>query len=433
MIKDNHLRQPVKGGLFRPHLLAISGPFALSLLNQFIGGGGNFLLNVYLARTLTLDQFGIYGIGFGICMLYVGVGNAVILTQMIVNMPDKAESEKIVYAQSMLLSLCLMSASIFLLAAVGSIVVMVFKPELVHFLPAAFSIMLAAVSLLGAEFFICYAFLRRQELAAVAVNALTMLVILTGFVLCQLCHVDASGSLALLLYAAGASLSALVAYLISPLRLRLHQPKLLAHFTESWVHGRWALGGVALTWLQSQTYTYVLVFFLGPVGIGQANAGRIFISPFNFILTSINKVAIPRLVEFRDSNRVKMFRISFLLTAGLLVLTTLYSAALLANMDYVSNLVLGRHDATITSVVWVWCLMLVVQMARSCGGVLLQVQRKFRLLMLANIPSVIVTIAMSVILIARFGVSGAILGLLGGELVLAWLIWKEVLRERAII
>lgn len=409
----------------------IKVPLALSLLNQFIGGGGNFLLGVYLARTLTLEQFGVYGIGFGICMLYVGVGNAVILTQMVVNMTDKIDAEKIAYADGMFFLLCLMSASLFALIVAVAALALTLAPEFSHFLPAMFSIALAAISMLGAEFFICYAFLRRREHAAVAVNALTMLVILAGFAGARLCQLALTGDMALLLYAAGASISAATAYLVSPLRLRLSQPKLRENIRESWFHGRWALGGVVLTWLQTQTYTYVLAFYLGPIGIGQANAARIFISPFNFILTSINKIAIPRLVEFRDSNRPEMFRVSFSLTAGLLLLTTLYSAVLLGNVGYLTNLVLGRHDQAITSIVWVWCLLLIVQMARSCGGILLQVQRKFRLLMLANIPSVVVTIATSLILIYWFGVSGAVLGLLAGEFTLATLIWKEIRSERA--
>ncbi len=403
----------------------------MSLLNQFIGGGGNFLLGVYLARTLPLEQFGVYGIGFGICMLYVGVGNAVILTQMIVNMTDKMDSEKIAYASGMLFLLCLMSASLFVLTVAGAIFALALAPGFSSFLPAVFSVMLAAISMLAAEFFICYAFIRRREHAAVAVNALTMLVILSGFAIVRLCQIVLTGDMALLLYAAGASISAATAYLASPLQLRLRQPRLRENIAESWAHGRWALGGVALTWLQTQTYTYVLAFCLGPIGIGQANAARIFISPFNFILTSVNKIAIPRLVEFRDSNRTEMFRVSFLLTASLLILTILYSTVLLGNIEYLSKLVLGRHDQAITSIVWVWCLLLIVQMARSCGGILLQVQRKFRLLMLANIPSVVITIAMSAILIRWLSVSGAVMGLLAGEITLAILIWREIRSERA--
>ncbi len=431
MIEIHSSRSLFKGDLKRIRPDGVKGPIALSLLNQFIGGGGNFLLGVYLARTLPLEQFGVYGIGFGICMLYVGVGNAVLLTQMVVNMTDKMDGEKIAYADGMFFLLCLMSASLFVLIVAGAVLALALVPGYLHFLPAMFSVVLAAMSMLGAEFFICYAFLRRREHAAVAVNALTMLVILLGFAIVHLCHIALTGDLALLLYAVGAAISATAAYLVSPLRLRLHQPKLMENIMESWMHGRWALGGVALIWLQSQTYTYVLAFYLGPIGIGQANAARIFISPFNFILTSVNKVAIPRLVEFRDSNRSEMFRVSFLLTAGLLVLTTLYSAVLLCNIEYVSNLVLGRHDRAITSIVWVWCLLLIVQMARSCGGILLQVQRKFRLLMLANIPSVIITVAMSAILIYWLGVSGAILGLLAGEVTLAILIWREIHSEKA--
>src|SRR6185437_9394244 len=198
------------------------------------------------------------------------------------------------YANGMLFLLCVMNMSLFALLAAAAMLALAVAPRLLDIFPAAISIALAAVSMLSAEFFICYAFLRKKEHAAVAVNALTMLVILSGFAVIRLCHTVLTGDMALLLYAAGTTISATTAYAVSPLRLRRHQPAWRANIAESWFHGQWALGGVALTWLQSQAYTYLLAFYLGPIGIGQANAARIFISPFNFILTSVNKVAIPR-------------------------------------------------------------------------------------------------------------------------------------------
>jgi O-antigen/teichoic acid export membrane protein len=420
----------IKDCLKRLRLDTITGPVLLSFLNQFIGGGGNFLISVYLARTLGLDQFGLYGIGFGVCMLYVGVGNAVILTQMVVNMADKSEDKRAEYAEGMLLSVCLLGASLFFLVAIASGLLALFMPDFVHFLPVVFSIAIASVTLLGAEFFICHAFLRRRESLAAAVNGVTMLTIFFGFGIARLYRLDMSANRALLLYAAGTAISCFFAYLASPLKLRLRQPELFQSISESWAHGRWALGGVALTWLQSQSYGYILAVYLGPAGIGLANAARIFVSPFTFLLTSINKVAIPRMVDLRDSNRAEMFRISMLLAGGLIALTSLYSLILLSSTEFASRIVLGRYEPAIMSVVWIWCLLLIVQVARSCGGVLLQVQRKFRLLTLVNIPSVIVTLLLSILLIRWFGVAGAILGLFAGETTLLVLIWREIYRDR---
>jgi O-antigen/teichoic acid export membrane protein len=103
-----------------------------------------------------------------------------------------------------------------------------------------------------------------------------------------------------------------------------------------------------------------------------------------------------------------------------------YSCILLFSIDFVARIVLGRHDARIESIVWAWCLVLIFQMVRSGGGVLLQVQKRFRALMLVNIPTAIITVLAAVLLIHFFGAVGSILGMVSGEVVLALLIWREI-------
>jgi O-antigen/teichoic acid export membrane protein len=141
-------------------------------------------------------------------------------------------------------------------------------------------------------------------------------------------------------------------------------------------------------------------------------------------------VAIPRLADLRQSDPKRMSRLSMMLTLSLSILTIVYSCILLFSLDFAVKLVLGRQDPRIESVVWAWCLVLIFQMIRSGGGVLLQVQRKFKVLMLINIPTAIITVVAAIALIHWFGAVGSVLGMVSGEVVLASLIWREIKRGK---
>lgn len=415
----------------RIELSSVKAPLMLSLLNQLVTSGGNFLIGIYLARTLPLEGYGLYGIGYGICMLYVGMGNAVIVTQMVVNMPDRERDEKARYAAKMLYAVLILGGAMLALTAAGSVITTLFRPDYARFLGTVAAVAIASALFLCHDYFVSYAYLIRKESLALIVNMVTMAILFAGLAFGKIAGITLTAEKALLLYAFGVTAGSAIAYMVSPLSLRGNTRNLMPDFLEAWRQGRWALGGVGITWVQSQTYTYVLAFFLGPAGVGQANAARIFISPFSFLLPAINKVAIPRLADLRRSNPKKMLMVSWLLTAGVTLLAVLYSLILLASLHYVVRTLLGRYDPVIESLVWIWCLVLVFQMLRSGGGVLLQIQKKFRILTLVNIPSAVITVAAAVALIVWLGAAGAIWGMVAGELVLLLLIWKEIWNGRA--
>lgn len=405
-------------------------PLALSFVNQCVSSGGNFLLSVYLARTLSLADFGLYGIGYGLCMLYIGIGNSLILTQMLVNMPSKPLVERDVYAAKMLNAVLLLALLLLTLTTLLFATSYLFWPDSFRFLDTVGAIITAAVCFLFNEFFVSYAYLKRRESLAFIVNIMTMLVLLLGLVLANQSGIALSAELVLAFYALGAASGAAAAYLISPLRLRQGFRHLLPDIIESWLNGRWALGGVAITWAQAQTYAYITILFLGPVGVGQANAAKIFISPFSFLLPAINKIALPRLADLGQTNPARMTKISTLLTLAISLLAAIYSLVLFAGLSPITALILGRNDSNVESLIWIWCLVLLCQMTRAGGSVLLQVQKKFRILTLLNIPSAIVTIILAFILIQTNGTAGAIWSMVVGEFALSYLIWREIFHDK---
>ena len=401
-------------------------PLLVSLANQAVSSGGNFLLGLYLARRMPIEQFGLYGMCYSACMLYVGVGNALLLTRLNVGLPGRPPAEQRQRAGRLLVALlslnALLLAPALALALGASRLPAAWQAVLQPLLPVA----PAAALFLCTEFFISYAYLQRREHHALAQNATAMAALALLLVALDRQQVALSAANVLGAYALAAGLGCLQAYAGARPPLRHAGGELRDECHAAWRQGSWALGGVGITWLQAQSYTYALAALLGPAGVGLANMARIFISPFSFLLPAVNKLAIPRLAELRVTDPARTRRLSRRLTAALTALALAYGIGVFSCFSLAERLLLGRSVPGVAPLAALWCGVLVFQVLRSGGAVLMQIEQRFRALTLLNLPSALVTLAATAPLAWRYGAPGALLGLLAGELTLTYLIWKEI-------
>lgn len=409
----------------RPALAALRGPLLLSLANQLLGSGANFLVGVYLARNLVLAEFGLYGICYGLCMLYIGVGNAMLLTQMTVSMAGQPPAAQAGYAGRVLAGILLLGA-VLLLAGTGATVALWLWLGKAAYLGLVVPVTLAAALMLCGEFFISYAYIRHHERAALLVNAAALVVVGGGLALLQLAGQTPGAAGVLLLYAGGNALGATLAYRSAPLAWRQTLPQLRCHWRSARGHGGWSLGGMAISWVQAQSATYTLAAMLGPAGAGLANLSRLFISPFTFLVPAVNKIALPRLAALRASDPRRMRRLATRLALAMVLLAALYALLLLSCLGWLAPLVLGYRVPQLPLLVAVWCLVLLFQVGRSCGALLLQTQMKFRQLTLMTLPCAVLAVGTAVLLMQHYQAAGAIAGVLAGEALLGLLIWKEI-------
>jgi O-antigen/teichoic acid export membrane protein len=76
-----------------------------------------------------------------------------------------------------------------------------------------------------------------------------------------------------------------------------------------------------------------------------------------------------------------------------------------------------------------WCIVLVLQVARSGASVLLQALKDFRFLTLANLWTAAAAVAAATLLAAEYGVLGAISGTAVGEMLLGLVLWRKISRN----
>jgi len=422
LIKLNNAIQSVKAKL------GIAKALSVSVLNQVVSSGANFALGIYLVRVLTPSEFGLYGIGFAIVLLYAGVGNALFLTQMVVHVPEKAPEERLPYAARMLVALLIFCMLTAVFASVLLVVGKLAWPSLNRYCNVSMAILAACLAYLLKDFFIRHAYTARKEIWALGVNS-TIAAAMFALLFAQ--HQDVAGVTvtgAILIFAISNLIGALVGLLLVRLPLSLvMMNKIVLDWKEAWRGGVWALGGGVVIWSQSQAYVYVTAVIAGPTAVGMANAARLLITPAVFLLTATNQILMPRLATLRVTNTKKMFKVSEYVALGFVGFALLYTLFFVILSDEIQALIVGNKYQDLEPLVLAWCLVLVFQFSRTGTSVVLQVMKEFRRIMFDNLWSAIAAIICTLLLLKPLGVQGAIFGTALGELILSILLYRAVL------
>ncbi len=413
-----------KGGM------TLGKALSLSVLNQAVSSGTNFALGIYLVRVLPPVEFGLYGIGFAICLFYSGIGNALFLTQMVVHTPDRSQEDRLPYATRIFVALVLFCVLTIVAAGLLFALIQLLPDSLVQFAGLGLAVTGASVSYLLKDFFIRHAYTARKETCALAINIAAAIGLLGSLLLKHQTDTGLSSETALWMYALGNLTGAVAGLVLVRLPLTAVQFfRVAKDVREAWIGGRWAIGGVSVIWAQSQAYMYVTALFAGPAGVGYANAAKLLITPVISLVPAISQIAMPRLAEMRATNPPAMLRAGGLFTFGMVILGAIYSVALLGLLDEIAPLLLGAGYEDIAALVAAWCLVMLFQLARSGTVTVLQVLKHFRRITLVNLVSAAITVLACLILIRSLGVQGAILGVGFGELIFSVWLWRLLPRR----
>lgn len=416
----------------------LSSEFAIrvstSLLNQIVLSGGNFILTIYALRILTPEDFGLFGIGVALSFLFMGLGNALVITQVIVNLPDKREDGAdtyVAYGLMQLITLCILFAVCLALFTLSSVSMSSSEIKLNEIIVPVGAFAIANVL---KNFFVRLSFSYEREHRALILNVIWLA---SGITLIYF-YSDGDpypvGALFWILTAA-CSLSVVVGALVFDLPiLRVTMNQVFLNFREHYDGARWASSGVVITWLQNYSYVYLLAFLFGPAGVATANAARIFIAPFNAIIPALTEFMLPKLAVLRTQEQAQTQRSGGLFTGLLLILGVAYVLILMFASSSLVPWVVGDKYIfeDIILAITGWCLVLFFQIIRSGASLILQSLKSFKSLALHNLISALVAITAVFFLAAELGVIGAILGLGLGEFVLSCLLWREIIRDKRV-
>lgn len=396
-----------------------------------IMSASNFALSVILIRTMPLSEFGLYGIGYAAILLYSSVGQALFLSQMVANAPDKAASGKEPYAAAVFAGVLGLSMATIGALALASCVGAVFSRGVRDLLGLIFAFCAFGIAHQIKDYFVTYSYMFRREHVVVGINIVFAIALFSQLGVLYFRKIPLTVELVALIYAASLVAGAAVGFLVFRINVtRVKLTDLVETVVESWGNGRWALLGVMVSWLQSQAYVTISAIMLGPASVGLANASRLLIVPFSLFANSVGQVVVPRLSDLRVSDRERVPVMGRLFVVVLTCCAALYIATLYFAVDLVSGMLFKEDYAAALPLVWIWCGTLLVGPLRTGGVVVLQAFKHFRGLTIDYAISAIATVVVVAILIKLVGVGGAILGLALGDGFVGWLLWRRVHRTR---
>ena len=403
----------------------------ISSLNQMLSSGKNFVLALYLVRVLDPVDFGLYGIGMAFVLLYAGIGNALLLTQMVVRMPEERDTNRPSYCANML-ALCFAFMILTLLVALIAIPLVQLWMPAVLTADFIFSIAFAGVGTLATNYFVRLAYSNFEEFNALLVHTVSFIVLLASLWIVEVYANLATATDVLWLYAIANFSGAIMGLIKSSLPLRnIGLAAMQSAFKQSLYGGRWAVGGVGVTWLQSQSYIYIASIFHGAAGIAILNAARILISPFTFILPAFTQLLLPRLAQMRVDDPRKLVRMGVLYGLGLVTCGSIYVGVIAVIGQWMIPMIVGaKYEAgTLYWISLAWGIVLLFQLCRTAASLVLQATLRFKDLTVANSFTALATVLASLALTASFGLIGTLAAVGGGEAILAGLLWRHIKRR----
>ena len=110
--------------------------------------------------------------------------------------------------------------------------------------------------------------------------------------------------------------------------------QLIIVFKELWKGGKWGSFTNIVYTIRSQAHTIIATILIGPVGVGNLNAARLFITPAVMVIPVISQLAMPRLSVLRETNKSNLMKKGVWLTKIYLGFGILYSIMLLISYNF---------------------------------------------------------------------------------------------------
>ena len=201
----------------------------------------------------------------------------------------------------------------------------------------------------------------------------------------------------------------------------LHEMALLA---------AWSTVGAAIHWTFSQGSLYVVASRLDVASVAAIAATRLLLMPMNLLSTGIGSLMLPLASGWlHEHGATVLLRrlLGFALALG--AATACYLALLWWAREWLFASVLHKAFADRDALLLMWGLIFLVMVVRDQLVYLLAAEGRFRALTLLTLASATVSLAASWAAMARFGVVGALAGMLAGEalslLGIVWLSWRR--------
>lgn len=309
-------------------MLAASSKAGLAVLGQALFAGSHFLVNVFLARWLSAEQYGAFALAFSCFLLFSMLYSACVYEPMIVfgsgSHANSFRSYLGILVRSNLVLLAAVSAS---MLAVSLLLGRMYSSSVQH----AFAALAVAAPFIMLTWLGRGGFYARLQPGEAAVGGVFYFATMVG-VLYLLRRIDQlSPGTAFLAMGLAGLVSSL--YLLIRLGSQSHhvsdQVTLQAVAKDHWRYGKWAVASAVVAWFPDNIYYAVLPALSGLGATAALRALINLINPVLHVLYALSAVLIPTLVRHRGrSGIVGMTRTMKALLGLLIPVSVVYLATL---------------------------------------------------------------------------------------------------------
>jgi len=402
----------------------VSAPASLRGLLQSLGSGlviqatlsaGNFMVGWLLIRHTADVQYGLYVLAFNTVLLLITLQGSFIQAQMVVRM---IRFDRV--SRANLLGGLMREQRVILRRALLGVVFIIATLCLIKSLDIAHgllivSIALAAVAMLMREFFrmVLFAYRRTQY---VLVADVCYVVLLLGCVLLAASSSSAAMFATLAMAAAAAASTVLLARGVA----KTEQwnpggvPGILREFVPL---GTWSVSGAAAHWALSQGYSFVVAGALSVQSVAAIAATRLPLMPLNLVSAGLSVQLFPITADWVHSLgvRVALQRLA-LVSVALVALACGYCGLVWVLRDWIFTNLLHKEFPQRDTLLLLWCAAFVLMLVRDQLIKLLAARERFPSLAIISVGSALLSLASGYGAMLRFGETGAVAGILLGEL-----------------
>jgi len=404
-------------GWLRSTVAALPPPSKLlqigySFADQALAVGGTFLANVALARTQTKEEYGMFALSYSLFTFLSGLHNSAILEPCTVYGSGRYRNRFSEYLRLMVRLNALIGLALTGLVLLACLILYWAAPQ--YLTRALLGLGVTVGVLLSGAFLRRVFYLQRQPGFATRASLICFVTVAGALGLAAKAHAlngfSVFAILALGWIAAGVGLGKKVALGQRGQPFLESEP---GYWGEHWKYSKWVLATAFVFQLTSQGYYWIVAGFLSVKDVAGLRAMQMLVAPVDQVFIALSFLIIPALSARYASNRMADY-LSFTKRYGLAIVsvTALFALAVrLLGRPLMHWLYAGKFDELIPVLYVLAFLPLLMSIGNTLGNAM-NAAEKPRLVFAGFLSSGVATVGLGIPLVIRFGLPGAVYGLL---------------------
>ena len=387
-------------------------PIGYSFTDQVFAVGTTFLANVILARTQTKEHYGLFALSYSVFTFLSAVHNSVIVDPYLVYGSGRYRGKFSEYFQLMIRANAVFGLALTVLVLVVCLVLHWTVPRFAS--PALWGLGVA-VGILLSGIFIRRVFYLERKTQYAARGSFTSFVTVAISLWCAARFHVLNDFWVFVILAFGWVVAGVDLKGKLPLRNRV--PNFLDsepnYWSEHWKYSKWVLTTAFVFQLTTQGYYWIVAGFVSVKEVAELRVMQMLVTPIDQVFIALSFLAVPALAGRHSSKQIRSF-LTFTKRYVLLVIGTTSLFALVVRIvgrPVMHWLYAGKFDDLVPMLYIMAYLPLIMGIGNAmCNA--LSAAEKPKLVTVAYMSSGAVTLSAGIWLVVRYGLRGAVFGLL---------------------